>query len=135
MTNLISLPSAPISLVLFTTRLLIHELKVHSLSQGVYSVSMALKPHDLSLPYLRKRQLITEKSRKGNKSIQLTCSCLHGARSIRGSPVVIGALDLTTSEGQVLHSHQFDILVQHFPLDAGVGGKGCWSSQEKKEQP
>ena len=26
-------------------------------------------------------------------------------RSIRGSPVVIGALDLTTSEGQVLHSH------------------------------
>jgi len=32
-------------------------------------------------------------------------TCLHGARSIRGSPVVIGALDLTTSEVQVLHSH------------------------------
>ena len=32
-------------------------------------------------------------------------TCLRGARSIRGSPVVIGALDLTTSEGQVLHSH------------------------------
>ena len=32
-------------------------------------------------------------------------TCLRGARSICGSPVVIGALDLTTSEGQVLHSH------------------------------
>jgi len=32
-------------------------------------------------------------------------TCLHGAKSIRGSPVVIGALDLTTSEGQVLHSY------------------------------
>jgi len=32
-------------------------------------------------------------------------TCLRGARSICGSPVVIGALDLTTSEGQVLPSH------------------------------
>ena len=34
-----------------------------------------------------------------------TITCLCATRSIRGSPVVIGALDLTTSEGQVLHSH------------------------------
>ena len=34
-----------------------------------------------------------------------TITCLRGARSICGSPVVIEALDLTTSEGQVLHSH------------------------------
>ena len=32
-------------------------------------------------------------------------TCLREARSIRGSPVVIGALNLTKSEGQVLHSH------------------------------
>ena len=32
-------------------------------------------------------------------------TCLRGARSICGSPVVIGALDLTPSEGQVLPSH------------------------------
>ena len=31
--------------------------------------------------------------------------CYNLPRSIRGSPVVIGALDLTTSEDQVLHSH------------------------------
>ena len=32
-------------------------------------------------------------------------TCLHGARSHRGSPVTIGALDLAISEGQVLPSH------------------------------
>jgi len=32
-------------------------------------------------------------------------TCLRRAWSIHGSLVVIGALDLTTSEGQVLHSH------------------------------
>jgi len=32
-------------------------------------------------------------------------TCLRGARSIRGSPIEIGTLDLTTSKGQVLHSH------------------------------
>ena len=37
--------------------------------------------------------------------LRFAISCLRGARSICGSPVVIGALDLTTSEGQVLPSH------------------------------
>ena len=32
-------------------------------------------------------------------------TCLRGARSHRGSPVTIGALDLAISEGQVLPSH------------------------------
>ena len=32
-------------------------------------------------------------------------TCLCGARSIPGSPVVIGALDLTTSESQVFPLH------------------------------
>ena len=32
-------------------------------------------------------------------------TCLRGARSHRGSPVIIGALDLAISEGQVLPSH------------------------------
>ena len=36
--------------------------------------------------------------------LQSTIACLRGARSIRGSPVVIGALDLMTSEGPVLPS-------------------------------
>ena len=32
-------------------------------------------------------------------------TCLRGARSHRGSPVTVGALDLVVSEGQVLPSH------------------------------
>ena len=32
-------------------------------------------------------------------------TCLRGARSHRGSPLTIGALDLAVSEGQVLPSH------------------------------
>ena len=44
-------------------------------------------------------------------------TCLRGARSHRGSPVTVGALDLAVSEGQVLPSHQiyfYDFLIKQF---------------------
>ena len=53
-------------------------------------------------------------------------TCLCGARSIHGSPVVVGVLDLTASEGQVLPSHTSLFVC------AGDGGKSSGKKSKKE---
>ena len=43
--------------------------------------------------------------RCSNRLLRSAVTCLRGAKSHRGSPVTVGALDLVVSEGQVLPSH------------------------------
>jgi len=50
---------------------------------------------------------------------------MHGAHSIHGSPVVIGALDLMKSGGQVLVLTSLNNLSCTLSSTTGGGGKGC----------
>ena len=62
-------------------------------------------------------------------------TCLRGARSHRGSPVTIGALDLAISEGQVLPSHCFFFFFSFTVFLSSTFTIWCWGWWQGVQAP